>query len=737
MIEMVIHGRGGQGGVTLAKLIATAYFRQGKHVQAFGVYAAERSGAPVQAYVRVDDSEITNSNPIRTPDHLIVLDRTLISPAILVGAKPSGWIMLNSADAPEAFADLFPGRRVAAIDATRLALDHGLGTRAVPLVNTTLFGAAARVLGLTIADVESTLAEMKFGGTNVTAAREAFGCVAMQHLAGTPTALPRSPTVGRVPGLLDADTGEKPRINTGDWANREPSRVQFTPPCNATCPAGNDVQGFIDAIAKQNLDHALEILLRTSPFPGVCGRVCPAPCMDACNRRQYDAAINVRELERYVADHSLRVRAAKPWKTQPVAVIGSGPAGLSSAYALSQLGYPVTVFEADRELGGLLRTAIPTYRLPRSVVDAEIEYILQGGVEARTNHPIDAAELQGLTHQFSAILIATGLQKLQSIELNDSSNVVTQGIDFLNRTRTSGESLHGMRVVVIGGGNTAIDAARSARRIGAVSVQILYRRSRAEMPAIREEIEEALEEGIVLDELVAPLTLRRDGLGPLLTCQRMRLAEPDASGRRRSVPEETEDAQFDVRCDRVILAIGQSGDLSILPPGWELRDGAVARLPADVPIFACGDLAVNEGTVAAAIGNGRRMAGRIHQALVREDPSSSARPDVAAFESIRTPMFQPRPAQRGGLLPPAARRRSFDEVRLGLIDGTQESPALAEAQRCFSCGVCNQCDRCVTHCPEGIMVRNGDGYRFDDNYCKGCGVCAAECPRSVIVMEDL
>ena len=326
MIEMVIHGRGGQGGVTLAKLIATAYFRRGKEVQAFGVYAAERSGAPVQAYVRVDDSEITNSNPIRTPDHLIVLDRTLISPAILVGAKPEGWIILNSADAPAAFADLFPGRRVATVDAMRLALDNGLGTRAVPIVNTTLFGAAARVLGLAIEDVESTLAESKFGGANVTAAREAFGCVAMEHLAGTATALQRSPTAGGVPGLLDADTGEKPRIKTGDWANRRPSRVQFTPPCNETCPAGNDVQGFIDAIARQNLDHALEILLRTTPFPGVCGRVCPAPCMDACNRRRFDAAVNVRELERYVADHAQRVRAAKPWKTQRVAVIGSGPA---------------------------------------------------------------------------------------------------------------------------------------------------------------------------------------------------------------------------------------------------------------------------------------------------------------------------------------------------------------------------------------------------------------------------
>ncbi len=737
MIEMVIHGRGGQGGVTLAKLIATAYFRLGKEVQAFGVYAAERSGAPVQAYVRVDDDEITNSNPIRTPDHLIVLDRTLISPAILFGAKPGGWIILNSTDGPAAFADLFPGRQVATVDATRVALDNGLGTRAVPIVNTTLFGAAARVLGLTIEDVESTLAESKFGGANVTAAREAFGCVALEHLAGAATALQRSPTAGSVPGLLDADTGERPRIKTGDWANRQPSRVQFTPPCNATCPAGNDVQGFIDAIAKQNLDHALEILLRTTPFPGVCGRVCPAPCMDACNRRQFDAAINVRELERYVADHAQRPKTEKPWKTQRVAVIGSGPAGLSSAYALSQLGYPVTVFEADRELGGLLRTAIPTYRLPRGVVDAEIEYILQGGVEARTNHPIDAEELQRLTHRFDAVLIATGLQKLQSIELDGASNVVAQGIDFLNRTRTQAESLHGMRVVVIGGGNTAIDAARSARRAGATSVQILYRRSRAEMPAIREEIDEALEEGIVLDELVAPLTLRRDGLGPLLTCQRMRLGEPDASGRRRPIPEDTEDAQFDLRCDRVILAIGQSGDLSILPPGWELRDGAVARVPADVPIFACGDLAVNEGTVAAAIGSGRRMAERIHQALTCEDSSQSAAPDMAALESIRTQMFQHQPAQRGGLLPPASRRRSFDEVRLGLTDGAESQPALFEAQRCFSCGVCNHCDRCVTHCPEGIMVRNGDGYRFDESYCKGCGVCAAECPRSVIVMEDL
>lgn len=738
VIEITIHGRGGQGGVTLAKLIATAYFLLGKYVQAFGVYAAERTGAPLQAFVRIDDDEIINHNQIRTPDHVVVLDRTLIGPAVVQGMNPAGWIILNTPDPPEAFGVAFAGRNVAVVDATRLAVINGLGTKTVPIVNTTVFGAVARVLNLAPENMEAAFEEVNFAGANLTSARQAYEQVRCVHLSGSPEASTPPPAPAAPASLLESDTGERPRVHTGDWANRKPERQHLTPPCNLVCPAGNDVQGFLHAIARSDYDEALSTLLRTSPFPGVCGRVCPAPCMANCNRRLFDESVNVRELERFAAEHGTRPATLAPQRDNQIAVIGSGPAGLSAAYTLARLGYPVTLFEAARELGGLLRTGIPTYRLPRSVLDEEIAYILHHGVAVRQGRAIDRDGVNWLAHRYNAVLVATGLQSEQNLELlANGSGVVLRGLEFLDRVRRNRVSLDGLHIAVIGGGNTAVDAARSAKRVGARSVRILYRRTRAEMPAIGEEIDEALAEGVMLDELVAPLHLRSDSVGPLLTCTRMRLGDPDESGRRRPVPETTEDAQFDVRCDRIILALGQSADPSILPQGMDRRNGALFLEPSAAPLFVCGDFATNEGTVAAAIGNGRLTALRIHHALGGEIPLQTSRPPTANLDVIRTQLFAPAARRHGTILEPSVRRRSFAEVRRGYIEERGIQAAVAEAGRCFSCGVCNFCDRCVEYCPDGVMFRENKGYRYDANYCKGCGVCASECPRGVLFMSDL
>lgn len=737
MTEITIHGRGGQGGVTLAKLIATAYFLRDQHVQAFGVYAAERSGAPIQAFVRIDGAEITNHNQVRTPDHVIVLDRTLIAPNVVMGMKPDGWIILNTPETPESFDSVFPGRHVACVDATKIAVAHGLGTRTVPIVNTTIFGAVAQVFQLSLSEVERSLAEIRLKGANLEAAREAFEAVATAKLPGAMTqpVVPASPQ--RIASLLDDEPSAPPQIRTGSWATRQPGRHQLTPPCNHVCPAGNDVRGFIEATAHTDYDEALRILLETSPLPGVCGRVCPAPCMESCNRQFHDEAINVRELERYAADHGTRPSPTSPWREESVAVIGSGPAGLSATYALARLGYRVELVDANTELGGLLRTGIPTYRLPREVLDGEIQHILDHGVTTKLDHRVDRAELLRFTHEHTAVLIATGLQELQSLELGGPPNVVVQGIDFLERVRMGRDRLEGLHVVVVGGGNTAIDAARSARRIGARTVRIVYRRTRTEMPAIREEVDEALEEGIVLDELVAPLHLRRNGAGSLLTCMRMKLGDPDESGRRKPIPETTEDAQFDLACDRVILALGQSADTGILPAGSDVRDGDVSLGLTTAPVFTCGDFASNDGTVAAAIGSGRRAAWHVHRTLTGEDLFPPPKQPVAGPDVVVGHLFRHAPREHGESLSAAARRYSFAEVRMGLVDVPGFELAADEARRCFSCGVCNGCDRCVDHCPDGIMVRNGSEYRFDASYCKGCGVCAAECPRGVIYMAEL
>ncbi len=745
MIEMTIYGRGGQGGVTLAKLIANAYFLEGKHVQAFGVYAAERSGAPLQAYVRIDDSEITNHNQIREPDHVIVLDRTLTTERVLIGHKPDGWIILNSPDAPEAFTEMFPGRNVATLDATCIAVANGLGTRTVPIVNTTILGAAGRVLGLTLDDVKGALAEVNFGGGNVTAATQAFESVRSDRLAGEPVApsMPQRDT--KVAGLFDDVVGSRPKIHTGDWTTRQPHRQQLTPPCNNGCPAGNDVRGFLEAVGKKDHTEALRILHETSPFPAVCGRVCPAPCMDACNRSEFDESVNIRELERFAADKGKAHVAISGhddphrWRDEMVAVVGSGPAGLSAAYHLARLAYRVTLFERDDELGGVMRTGIPSYRLPREVLDREIKFIVDHGVTVETGWTVDREELLRLSHAFSAVFVGTGLQHLRAMDLGSADGgdgKIEQGIAFLDRIRRAPESLEGERVIVIGGGNTAMDAARSARRLGA-RVEVVYRRSRDQMPAIREEIDEAIEEGIELRELVSPVRLRHDGVGHLLTCVRMRLGEPDESGRPRPVQETSEDAYFDMRCDRVVLALGQSSDLSILPEGSEVKGEESPLGLTGAPVFAGGDFAVNEGTVTAAIGGGRRAAWHIHRTLTGEDLFPPPAETVAEPDVLRTHVFSHSPRSEPRMLELQERRRSFTEVRSGFSPVDDGAQAVAEAQRCFSCGVCTFCDRCMDHCPEGILLRNGEGYTVNFDHCKGCGICASECPRGVIYMADL
>ncbi|MFQ5494296.1 MAG: 2-oxoacid:acceptor oxidoreductase family protein [Phycisphaerae bacterium] len=738
MTEITICGRGGQGGVTLAKLIATTYFLRDKHVQAFGVYAAERSGAPLQAFVRIDDREITNHNQVREPDHIVVLDRTLINPDLAAGMKPGGWIIVNAPGAPEGFAEHFPGRRVATVDATSIATANGLGTRTVPIVNTTMLGAVGRMLDVPIADVLAALKHLNFIGANEASAQEAYANVRSAALSGEVGTAVRDGDGDPVVGLLDAGVGGMPKIRTGSWATRIPKRRQLTPPCNQGCPAGNDVRSFVEAVGRDDADRALSILLATSPLPGVCGRVCPAPCMDACNRSEHDGSVNIRDIERYAADHGTRPSPTSPWRSESVAVVGSGPAGLSAAYHLARLGYPVSLFEGEDELGGVLRTGIPAYRLPRDVLERETAYVLQHGVEAFTGRFLSRSDLLRLTREHAAVFAATGLQDSRTLDLGNAGlDYVEQGIQFLDRVRSGVARLDDQRVIVIGGGNTAVDAARSALRVGARQVRIVYRRTRKQMPAIREEIDEAIEEGVALDELVSPLRLENHGMGPTLTCQRMKLGRSDASGRPRPIPDTTEGSQFDLPCDRVILALGQSTDISILPEGSEIHEGESLLGLSGAPLFAGGDFATNEGTVAAAIGSGRKAAWHIHRTVTGEDLFPPPAEPVATPDQITMHVFAHHPPEEVGIVEPADRRRTFTEVRTGFSDRADHRPAVEEAGRCFSCGVCNTCDWCLEYCPEGILLRDGDGYRFDYGYCKGCGVCATACPRGVIFMSEL
>jgi 2-oxoacid:acceptor oxidoreductase gamma subunit (pyruvate/2-ketoisovalerate family) len=752
MIEIRIHGRGGQGGVTLAKLIATARFLEGDSVQAFGLYAAERSGAPVQAFCRYDGEPITNRNLIYEPDHVVVLDPTLIGPGILGGLKPGGWILLNSADPPEAFADRFAENRLATVDATKIARANGLGTRTVPIVNTALAGAVAGVLGLPLGEMEAALDHLGFGGGNLSAARQAAETVrtlAPRGVASLPSGPPSTGALvhaERGHSFVEGAGGDMPKIHTGEWSTQQPARQQFVPPCNHVCPAGNDVQGFLRALAEDRPDDALAILLETTPFPSVCGRVCPAPCVASCNRIQLDGAVNVPQLERLAGDTGQATVQRASERRESVAVVGSGPGGLSAAYHLARLGYRVTVYEASGEVGGLLRTGIPDFRLPKAVLEREVERILDLGVSVETGARVGRRELLDLTRRHDAVLVATGLQQLRDLRLGLGDEPgVEQGIVFLDRARQGDVRVDNEDVVVVGGGNTAMDAARSALRLGAATVRVVYRRTRNEMPAIVEEIDEALEEGVVMDLLTQPVALARAAAGNgvparyVITCRRMELGEPDESGRRR--PVEVPASDFVLECDRVILALGQSPDISGFPEGTEGREGAALLGLLETPVFAVGDLATNDGTVAGAIGSGRRTAFHVHNSIggghLAVDEHAARRTDVDVWqdeviraEALRLHLFERTPATAAATLPMDVRRTPFDGVHMGLVDA-------AEARRCLSCGVCNDCDLCITYCPEGVLKRVGRELVFDHAYCKGCGICVTECPRNVVYMSHL
>ena len=731
VFEVRLHGRGGQGGVTCAKILAAVWARLGKSVQTFGDYAGERSGAPVRAYTRVADTPITDRNKVYLPDHLIVLDPTLLGEEVVTGLACGGTLLVNTPRSPEELAQRFAGFRVATVDATAIARRHGIGTKSVVIVNTTIAGAFARAMDLPLSALEASYRALGFAG-NLAAAREAYEQVRVRDPQGTArVAAPPVAAVAKVLPLVMHREGAPPPIPTGSWRTQTPSYVQNLAPCSAWCPAGNDVVGFVQSVAKDGEDAAAAILGRTTALSAVCGRVCPAPCMEGCNRREYDGTVNIRGLERWVADHApvAETQVAACADPKRFAIIGGGPAGLSAAYTLARLGHKAAIFEGENALGGVLRTGIPEYRLPRDVLDREIHAILRLGVEAHCGEFLSSRELSQMVRRFDGILLATGLQKLRGLDAPGSDlEGVEQGIRFLHRVNLDGGVKLTGHVVVLGGGNTAIDCARSALRCGASAVTVVYRRTREEMPAIAEEIDEARHEGVRFVFLRAPVWFRGDRRVEAAIVAEVELGEPDGTGRRAPI---VTDRQEEFPADTVLLALGQSADLAGLPRGWTLVSGRVHRAGVALPVFAAGDVATGEGTVAHAIGDGRRAATRALAALgvgvkVFERPD---RTKAVPVTDLRLDHFARAKPAMERLAPLEGRTASFEAVNHGLTDAL-------ESHRCFSCGQCTRCDTCLVYCPEGVIRRSENDYAVDYSNCKGCGICVAECPRRAMEMTS-
>jgi len=532
---------------------------------------------------------------------------------------------------------------------------------------------------------------------------------------------------------------------TGDWRSREPAFRDLTPPCAAACPAGQDVVDQIRLFAQGRVREAGEVILSANPFPATTGRVCPHPCDAACNRGRMDGALDIPGVERALGDALLSERLDLPARRggqARVAVVGAGPAGLTAAHFLALAGHRVTLYGREDRPGGLLRTGIPPYRLPRAVLDAEVERALRPGVRFEGGRALgDGLDLARLGGESDAVLLAIGRHAPRRLGVpGEEARGVVDGLALLEALHRGEPAPDGDRVVVVGGGNTALDCARSLLRRGR-KVTVAYRRGREEMPAFGDEVEEAVEEGVAVEAWAIPLEVRsRGGRASGLRLSRARPGEKDASGRPR--PEPVPGSDFELPADLVVVAAGESLDAAGLPSGL-VQGGAVA-IPADSQIagrlFACGDCAGGGGTVAHAIGAGRRAAAELCALLGGDAPAvdllaaRGAGPAVAAFDGIRPAWFPPAPPRSRGRAEAAPRRLGDAEVRLGF-----DAPsAMAEAARCLGCGTCTGCDICYQLCPDRAVLRGAPGgYRADTSRCKGCGVCAEECPRGAVELCEV
>jgi 2-oxoacid:acceptor oxidoreductase delta subunit (pyruvate/2-ketoisovalerate family) len=531
------------------------------------------------------------------------------------------------------------------------------------------------------------------------------------------------------PFAITLDPGSSLANRTGSWRTVRPVYVDRLPPCNHACPAGENIQGWLFHAESGHYEEAWRVLTQDNPLPAVMGRVCYHPCETSCNRAQLDESVGINAIERFLGDEALRCgwKFAAPAAStgKRVLVIGAGPSGLSAAFQLARAGHGVTIRDAGPAPGGMMRFGIPRYRLPREVLDAEIRRILDLGVSLELNTKVTNVLEAMRGGGFDAVFLAVGAHIAKRAYIPAGSAAKMLDAISLLRSMEGGERpLLGRRVVVYGGGNTAMDAARTAKRLGAEESVIVYRRTRERMPAHESELEEALQEGVLVKWLS---TIRQAGESSI-TVEKMQL---DASGN----PQPTGEFET-LAADCVVLALGQDVDLSLLDgvPGLGIQDGVVKVGPDMMTghpgIFAGGDMVPGERTVTVGIGHGK-LAARHIDAWLRGTTWVHPEPhELATYDKLNTWYYSDAPKSRQPVLDTIRRQSTFDEV----VGGFDEVTAQFEARRCLSCGNCFECDNCYGVCPDNAVIKLGPGqrYQFNYDYCKGCGLCVSECPCGAI-----
>jgi formate dehydrogenase beta subunit len=521
---------------------------------------------------------------------------------------------------------------------------------------------------------------------------------------------------------------------TGALRNRRPDYVDFMPPCNDACPAGENIQAWLALAQDGDHEAAWRALVKDNPFPSIHGRVCYHPCESVCNRAFTDSAVSIHAVERFLGDLALEKgwRLAKPESSsgKKILIVGAGPSGLSAAYHLNRLGHAVEIHEAGPVAGGMIHFGIPAYRMPRDELRAEVQRIEDLGVDIQLNRRVDDVLAEKEAGNFDAVFIAVGahISKKIDIPTRDAGKIM-DAVSFLNSANDGEPVKIGRRVAIYGGGNTAMDAARTAKRLGAVEAIIIYRRDRSSMPAHDFEADEAIEEGIKINWLRTIKEIDRSTF-------KIEVMELDENGR----PQPT--GKFEeLEADSLILAVGQDSDTAFLEsvPGIEFKSDHTVVVGENMMtghdgIFAGGDMVPSDRSVTIAVGHGKQAARHINAFLNSSQYERPQRHPIIGHEAVQLWYRTAAPQTEQERLPVVDREGGFDEI-MSNLSGEE---ALFEARRCLSCGNCFECDGCYGACPEGAVIKLGTGlrYKFDFDLCTGCAVCYEQCPCHAIEMID-